>query len=715
MTRLNLGQVLGLDHPTGIHQLRAPYGELLDTVDVLHDSRLGQFLELQLVVVGHRSAGKSSVLQAISRVGFPIGSDICTRFATELFFRPSAETKFSVKIQNEQAEAFHSSVFSSSDLPSIIDEAEKHMGLPVDKPHTLSDKVLRVEISGPDVPRVTLVDLPGLYGDRPTTLIEPDQDTTGPAAAISISERYIAQQNSIIIVVVSAETYPADKKVLEDVRKYDVTGARTLVVITKPDKMKEGSGIERACLRLVQDAGEGKFPLGWHVLRNRADKEGEKTDDQRDDDEATFFRSSAWAAVSPCHRGIESLRAKLAQILLARFQKHLPAVIKSIERRIKNHQDRLVELGEPRAGVKDLRKYLLAICTRFQRVALEAVQGNYMDEFFGGVSLGEPRSPMDSKIRKLRVLVRDMNRAFHYALLMKGRKWRIRGYDVDKKDDAPEYLQPLIGLYDCNNPQSIVIDDLKAGLERMGLENQGFEVSVLKLFRDLSQPWERLTNQHVELVVNFASSFVETLISHICGSDSRTAETILRTIVNTFFEDKKVELHDKVAELLRHFKTGNNLGLWNMQSMIRKRDERAVSAIMKSLEQKEPGFSNMTGNKEQDIQALTQRLLNTKSLESKSGVDKIIEYMSLYYDESLDYFANNVTILALENCLISEIPDIFTPEKLYELSDDSIVSLASESTQTTKEREEIQTLLRNLEKSLAVCQKYLPRRSASKT
>lgn len=58
--------------------------QLLDVVDAIRDHDLDRQLSLpQLVVCGKQSSGKSSVLEAITRVPFPRGDTTCTRFVTE--------------------------------------------------------------------------------------------------------------------------------------------------------------------------------------------------------------------------------------------------------------------------------------------------------------------------------------------------------------------------------------------------------------------------------------------------------------------------------------------------------------------------------------------------------------------------------------------------------------------------------------------------------
>jgi hypothetical protein len=80
---------------------------------------------------------------------------------------------------------------------------------------------------------------------------------------------------------------------------------------------------------------------------------------------------------------------------------------------------------------------------------------------------------------------------------------------------------------------------------------------------------------------------------------------------------------------------------------------------------------------------------------------------------SLRVFADNVMILALENCLLSDIPNILSPEMVYDMTDDKVTALAAESKQIRREREELQSQLEKLHMGLAACREYRPRESSS--
>ena len=157
---------------TGVTQLKSvEQSKLLDEIDRLRAGGIAHYINLpQLIVCGDQSSGKSSVLEAISGIAFPTKDNLCTRFATEVILRrhPSETIKVSIDVPearrtraSPKLKAFHHVLRSLQELPTLIERAKDAMGLG-DHNKAFSDEVLRVEVSGPNQPHLTIVDLPGL-------------------------------------------------------------------------------------------------------------------------------------------------------------------------------------------------------------------------------------------------------------------------------------------------------------------------------------------------------------------------------------------------------------------------------------------------------------------------------------------------------------------------------------------------------------------------
>lgn len=144
---------------------------LLDSIDQLRSEGLSRYVSLpQIIVCGDQSAGKSSVLEAISGVSFPVQSKTCTRFPTELILRRTPQVSSSVSIvpdaSRTEAEKLSLAAMSKElegfdGLGEIIEVAKNAMGIKEDG-KTFSRDLLRIEITGPERSHLTIVDLPGL-------------------------------------------------------------------------------------------------------------------------------------------------------------------------------------------------------------------------------------------------------------------------------------------------------------------------------------------------------------------------------------------------------------------------------------------------------------------------------------------------------------------------------------------------------------------------
>lgn len=61
---------------------------LFDAIDQLQSCDASQDIDIpQLVIVGGQSAGKSSLLQSLTSIPFPVSHGLCTRFATRIISR----------------------------------------------------------------------------------------------------------------------------------------------------------------------------------------------------------------------------------------------------------------------------------------------------------------------------------------------------------------------------------------------------------------------------------------------------------------------------------------------------------------------------------------------------------------------------------------------------------------------------------------------------
>lgn len=181
---------------------------LLDIIDKLRSKGISRYIDLpQIIVCGDQSSGKSSAMEAISGLSFSTNDNLCTRFATEVILRRSTTSSLRVSIfpshDRPDAEKTTLSNFAYTrhdvDIGQIVEDAGLAMGLQWSGGKVISKDVLRIEISGPAQPHLTMVDLPGLFlaGNK-------DQSAADSAMVKSLVLDYMKRPRSIILAVVSA-------------------------------------------------------------------------------------------------------------------------------------------------------------------------------------------------------------------------------------------------------------------------------------------------------------------------------------------------------------------------------------------------------------------------------------------------------------------------------------------------------------------------------
>lgn len=555
--------------------------DLLDAIDRLRAQGISRHVALpEIVVSGDQSSGKSSVLEAISGITFPTKDNLCTRFATELSLRRSPFIGVKVSIipgkncserQKKKLEKFAPKLEEGDlDLTNVIELAKEAMGI-TSKLQTFSDDILRIEVSGPQQPHLTMVDLPGLF--QAGNSAQSDQDSETVANMVL---RYISQQRSIILAVVSAKSDFALQKVTRLAREYDPQGARTLGLITKPDTLDEGSESETAYIRLAQNE-DVHLHLGWHVLKNRDYKmaTANATSQERDEAEAAFFSQGIWATLDPATVGVVTLRARLSNVLKNQIVAQLPHLIRDVEGGISKCKRKLKRLGNARETIAEHRQYLVQIALKFSDLMKGAVDGNYSDPFFGS-------SKSDQGFeRRLRAMVQSLLTAFKDKMHKEGCSKRI----VDLADEVDEND---VCLGENEVLRSAFVEEAAFRINR----NRGCELPgtfnpliVGELFAEQCKPWEAISQK-------LASDLLEAVqsISHAMMHYAAIEETAdkLDDIVSASIRDLGERLEASFAHLLLphqslHPITYNHALIENVHRAQAERRKRKASAKISTL------------------------------------------------------------------------------------------------------------------------------------
>ena len=188
------------------------------------------FILPSIVVIGSQSSGKSSVLEAIVGHEFlPKGSNMITRRPIELTLvnTPDARAEYGE--------------FPALGIGKITDFAHiqktlTDLNLAVPAKECVSDDPIQLSIYSPNVPDLSLIDLPGYIQvqalDQPPELKQKIAD---------LCDKYIQPPN-VILAISAADVDLANSTALRASRRVDPRGERTIGVVTKMDLVEPARG-----------------------------------------------------------------------------------------------------------------------------------------------------------------------------------------------------------------------------------------------------------------------------------------------------------------------------------------------------------------------------------------------------------------------------------------------------------------------------------------
>jgi len=512
--------------------------KLLDSIDTLRSQGISHYISLpQIIVCGDQSSGKSSILESISGVAFPVKSNLCTRFPTELVLRKHHHVGVRVSIvphhtrsdvEKRSLSGFCEQLDSFEGLPILVDKAKEAMGITIDG-KAFSNDLLRVEVSDPDRPHLTIVDLPGLIHSETR-----QQSAMDVQLVQNVVQSFMKEARSIILAVVSAKNDFANQIVLKLARECDPSGKRTLGIITKPDTLAAGSESETMFVSLAKNQ-DVQFRLGWHVLKNMDMDKGQWTLEQRNIEEKEFFSRGIWEDLPSSLVGIDSLRARLSKVLLSQIAIELPSLIKEIEDKSDHCKAKLRRLGERRITIDEQKAYLLKMSQSFQELVKAAVDGTYNDPFFGDAQSN------NGYHKRIRAIVQNSNEEFAQRISMRGHYRRIsepNGQKTSLKHQIcitrEEYLKHISHLLRKTR-----------GRELPGTFNP---MIVRDLFLEQCSPWEKLTRDHTDCIWAAAREFLALVVEYV--TDETTSAVVIEDIIKPALASIKREIDTKTKELL---------------------------------------------------------------------------------------------------------------------------------------------------------------------
>ncbi|XP_028254066.1 interferon-induced GTP-binding protein Mx-like [Parambassis ranga] len=340
----------------------------IDLIDSLRSLGVEKDLALPAIaVIGDQSSGKSSVLEALSGVSLPRGSGIVTRCPLELKMKRKKEgEEWFGKISYQ---GYEEEIENPAEVEKNIREAQNEIaGVGVG----ISEDLISLEIASPDVPDLTLIDLPGIA----RVAIKGQPENIGDQIKRLI-QKFITKQETISLVVVPCNVDIATTEALKMAQQVDPDGERTLGILTKPDLVDKGT--EETVVETVHNE---IIPLkkGYMIVKCRGQQEiTEKVSlTEATEREKAFFKDHVYfhTLYNEGHATVPKLAEKLTLELVNHIENSLPRLQHQIDEKLEQTHAELDRCGNgPPSDAAERLIFLIDKVTAFTHDAISLTSG----------------------------------------------------------------------------------------------------------------------------------------------------------------------------------------------------------------------------------------------------------------------------------------------------------------------------------------------------
>ncbi|ETN45519.1 uncharacterized protein HMPREF1541_09351 [Cyphellophora europaea CBS 101466] len=672
--------------------------ELLDTIDGLRALGINNEIPLpQIIVVGEQSAGKSSVLEAISGIRFPANQGRSTRFATEVILRHARSESTDVRIKlhdelegspqrHQRLDMFERQVQEMTEegplrleqIPDIMRKATTAMNL--DDNESYSRDILQIEVKGPAQDHLTLIDLPGI-------IFHSRDDVSAPDLVEDMVKEYVRNERSIILsVITTLRDYNSQAilKLLKNVAggsqsDTDKATARAIGVITHADQLPRTGPRHTEYLELFESSRESDLGLGWHALRNPGLEERAIEGFDRDSHETELFRKDpSWIRVSDTDKGAASLRSKLSRLLTNHVSKELQHVVACLDEKLAECETELDRLGRPRFSHSDNLEYLSAIGQEYYKRMEATLKTPLKNDFSAQKGLplaGEVRSRCDS---------------FAAGFSATGMRWL---WSANETDAAAQ--SAVIGRSSAtqDSPLKITADAYIEKVATLWEEHRGWQMpgtldpAMLEvLFHDQTSRWADLATRFVDDVYGLVHDHVCQTVATL--TNQHRSELLIGLKFEPELRKRKAALDKRLVMLLRPH-TSRRPMTWDARlSQLILADELQIA-------------KDELPHGELDSTGMAHAL-------KRYACKRLGLHVYAHYQIAEPAFLDNLFLLGIEDCLMQGLAEIMSPSTLISESEQTVQALAAEFSWDAERRDRLLKRRDKLEAGRRLCKSYKP-------
>eukprot|EP00923_Selenidium_pygospionis_P059545 GHVN01104784.1.p1 GENE.GHVN01104784.1~~GHVN01104784.1.p1 ORF type:complete len:318 (-),score=13.87 GHVN01104784.1:370-1323(-) len=262
-------------------------------INALKDAGADHDLQLpRIVFAGKQSAGKSSLVEAVTGISLPRAHGTCTKCPIEVTTvksnKESWECKISLRITVDKDDKKLSTPVNSTlatisnadraQMACIIKDAQHQLLEVTGDKQKFTKNCICVQIQGSECEDLSIVDLPGFIQ---STDEKSDEKYIGMVE--DLVREYLSCSKTVILQCLQSDEDIENQKIRTFAREFDPKGNRCLGVLTKPDKLEAYDDISK----MLQGS---KYELQWGYFVVRTPKQDELTDLEAMDDQCEAFR-----------------------------------------------------------------------------------------------------------------------------------------------------------------------------------------------------------------------------------------------------------------------------------------------------------------------------------------------------------------------------------------------------------------------------------------
>ncbi|KAK4459417.1 interferon-induced GTP-binding protein Mx [Cladorrhinum samala] len=658
--------VTRLESSLDAQELAGEQRALLDLIDKLQFAQLDNVKLPQIVVVGDQSAGKSSVLEAITGTPFPRDAGACTRFATEIRLRRAPVSSIKVSVIPDKnrpfAEQERLAQFGGMVNPNMRFEDLMRAAVDLIAPKNIPGRfaardILVVEKRGPDMPLLTLVDLPGLVRNANN-----DQSLEDIKTIAALSDRYMKSSRTIILAVVGGNSDYVQAPILTKARRFDPNGSRTIGVLTKPD-LTESIGLQDKFIDLVLNKDKrNDFKLGWYVLLNPGPREPGQpwpSLEERREAEDAFFSSGKWSTLPRSICGTRALMQKLSTQLQHHIGKHVHVLRAQIQKALDDCEAELKSLGEGKDTPQEMRIELVELFSASKELVIPAVYGFYKNppkkNFFRVTA-----DPRGTPAQNLRARATEENDRFSQRIRAHGRKFTFNEPTPQNPGE-----QPVIN----SAKREFVTQEVEMLLRQ--IRGSEFPMdpkprAVYMLFQSYSENWPRLAQEHKDNLGVVCNEFLGELIDYAWPKRMRDP-------------------------LRRHF-------LDPQMKALMAKAQAELDLLMQDLNLEVQPY-----DPEYEERLREWQIKSSQDGARYTEAEEVLEKMLIFYELAAKTFIRNVITQVAERHLLQGMYSVFNSVEVLGLTDQIVEAIAAENKETRDRRQTLKVQKKAIEEAKDIC------------